>query len=162
MLLGLLQGTITLYWKRLFCILILTANPLKALCPKPKDLPTYHSEPVVERVVSVMKRYQKGEFGRPRKKNLKRGRWSLGITVFKQISHKVLISCGAEAQTFKISIPGTDVSLNLRSDKRILQGEPKRLSVVCDSCGDVWVNITTDAKIPFQVNEAIVEELGVD
>jgi transposase len=141
---------------------VLAANPLKALCPKPKELPTYHSEPVVERVVSVMKRYQKGESGRPRKKNLKRGRWSLEITVFKQVSNKVLISCGVEAQTYKVSIPGTNVSLNLRSDKRILQGEPKRLSVVCDNCGDVWVNITTDVEIPFEVDKAIVEELGVD
>jgi putative transposase len=141
---------------------VIAANPLKIQCPKPKELSTYHSEPVVERVVCVMKRYAEGEIGRPRLKNVQRARWSLAITVYTQVSKNVLVSMGMDAQSAKIAIPGTQVILNLRTDKRKLQGEIKRLSVVCDSCGDVWVNIATDAEIPFFVEEAECVELGVD
>jgi putative transposase len=141
---------------------LLTDKELKKICPKEKSMSTYHSEPIVERVVTIMKRYAKGEFGRPRFKNLNRFRFSLNVTIYTQISHNILIACGIAMQSIKISVPGTDVILNLRTDKRIIEGEIKRLSVVSDGCGDVWVNITTDATKAFHVPQATVNEIGID
>lgn len=137
-------------------------NELKKICPKPEGMSTYHSEPVVERVHTVLTRYEKGEFGKPRSKNVQRKRCSLNVTIYSSQAHKVLVSQSENRKSATIAIPGTGVVLTCRTDSREIKGTPKRVSVVTDSCGTTWVNLTTDHRRDIVLPEAKVEKIGID
>jgi hypothetical protein len=139
---------------------VISANPLKKALPKPEDFSTYHSEPIVERVVATMQRYAKKEIKKPRSKNVQTSRWSLSSTIYLSQSQKVLIS--AKEKSAKIKVPGTDLTLKFRTDKREIKGTIKRVDLVKDSCGDLWVKLVTDHTESFKVGEASCEAIGVD
>lgn len=135
----------------------------------PSKPASYISEAIIDRVLTITKRYTSNNIGKPRFKNIRKARYSIPFKIYSTIEASIIQEEGTSSKL--IRLPGTkkstsnkaDLLVRVRTNNRTLEGDIKALSLKRDACGDYWLLVTTNFTSPYLVNNnPPLTSLGVD